>query len=132
MQHPVILFDGLCNLCNASVDFILRWDRRGYFRFASLQSPAGQSLLEPCPERAGASNSVLLVADKECFTRSTAALQIARRLSFPWPALFVLILIPPVLRDAGYDLVARNRYRWFGIRATCRLPTPDERARFLE
>jgi len=130
VDRPVILFDGVCNLCNGSVAFIIARDPKGYFQFASLQSEAGRRLLGgakgPLPD------SVALVEDGHVYTRSDAALRVARRLRFPWGLFYGLVVVPRVVRDALYDVVARNRYRWFGRRDTCMVPTPELRRRFLE
>ncbi|MEX0800517.1 MAG: thiol-disulfide oxidoreductase DCC family protein [Dehalococcoidia bacterium] len=130
--RAIVLFDGVCNLCNASLDFILRHDSRGYFRFASLQSDAGRRLAREHgldPERI---DTVVLVEDGKAYLRSKAALRIARRLSGPYNAAYMLIAVPRPVRDFVYDRVARSRYRWFGKRDTCRAPTPEERDRLLD
>jgi predicted DCC family thiol-disulfide oxidoreductase YuxK len=129
---PVILFDGVCNLCNGAVRFVAERDPGGVFRFASLQSEAGQALLRLHGLRTGDFDSVVLVDDGRVRTKSTAALAIAARLSGPWPALSALRFIPTFLRDPVYDLVARYRYRVFGRSEECMVPTPEMRARFLE
>jgi predicted DCC family thiol-disulfide oxidoreductase YuxK len=128
--HPVVLFDGLCNLCDGSVRFIIDRDPKGVFRFAPLQSDIADALLARCPEAAHA-DSIVLVEGERCYTRSTAALHIARRLRGGWPVLAWLRVIPRPFRDGFYSWVARNRYHWFGTREHCRIPTPGERARFL-
>lgn len=130
--HPVILFDGVCNLCNAAVNFIIDRDPESAFRFAPLQSDIGQALTEQCGIASDKIETMVLIEDGRCFVRSTAALRIARRLSGVWPMLSVLLVVPSPLRDAVYRVIARNRYRWFGQRDACRLPTPDLRSRFLE
>ena len=128
-QHPVVLFDGVCNLCNGSVVFIIRRDPRGVFRFAPLQSPAAASLLG---ERAGTlPDSLVLVENGRLYTRSDAVLRIVRRLRQPWPLASALVELPAPLRDWLYAWVARNRYRWFGKRDVCMVPTPELQARFL-
>lgn len=127
-----VLFDGVCNLCNASVQFIVRRDPTGRFRFASLQSEAGRRLLEEHRLPTDELSTVVVVADGRAYTRSDAALRVARGLGGAWPALAALRLVPRPLRDAVYGLVARNRYRWFGRREACMLPTAEERSRFLE
>jgi predicted DCC family thiol-disulfide oxidoreductase YuxK len=127
----VVLFDGVCNLCNHSVQFIVAHDPGLYFRFAALESPAAQRELSGCGFSGSLPDSVVLIEGGRVFTRSSAALRIARRLRFPWPALYVLMVAPASLRDFLYDWVARNRYRWFGRRDECLLPTPELRARFL-
>lgn len=126
----MILFDGHCNLCDASVRFVVDHDPQGRFHFASLQSPIAEQLLADCPEAAN-TDSVVLVEQGQCFTRSTAALRIARHLSGGWPLLTALRVVPRPLRDVVYDWVARNRHRWFGRREHCRIPTPEEQQRFL-
>lgn len=128
---PVVLFDGVCNLCNASVLFIIKRDRAARFRFAALQSGAAAALPASAPHHGPVPDSIVLVEDGRVFTQSTAALRIARRLRFPWPVLYGLIVVPRPLRDAVYAWIARNRYRWFGKRDACMLPTPELRARFL-
>lgn len=129
--NPVVLFDGVCNLCNGSVNFLLDRDHRETFRFASLQSDAGQRLLAEHGLPADDFDSFVLVEEGRAYTRSTAALRVARRLGFPWRLASLLLVIPAFLRDPFYDLVAKNRYRWFGKEETCRVPTPELRARFL-
>jgi len=129
--RAIVLFDGVCNLCNASVTFIIDRDRRGRFAFAPLQSEVGRALLRrhgPWPD---AIDSVVLVEGGRAYTRSRAALRIARRLDGAWPLLYGLAVLPTPVLDALYDLVARNRYRLFGRTGACRVPTPALRARFL-
>ncbi len=128
-----VFFDGVCNLCNGAVQFILDRDRHALFRFAPLQSDAATKILS---ERGvvidqGAMDSVILIEGDRLYQRSDAALRIARRLDAPWPAAYVLIIVPRFVRDAVYKLIARHRYRWFGRTETCRVPTPELRARFL-
>lgn len=125
---PVILFDGVCNLCNGAVNWVIARDREQVFRFASLQSAAAQRLL------AGADvpDSVVLVDGDGIHTRSAAALRIARRMGLPWSLAAAAMILPERWRDAIYSWIARNRYRWFGRRDTCRLPTPELAGRFLD
>ena len=128
----VVLFDGECSLCNRSVQFILRHDPGRRFHFASLQSPAGQTLLRQVgqdPTRLP--DSVVLVENENVYTKSTAALRIARHLSGVWSCSVVFLLVPAFLRDGVYDLVARHRYRLFGRQAACMLPASDSKERFL-
>ncbi len=128
--HPVVLFDGVCNLCNASINFVIDRDARSVFRFAPLQSDVGRALVAECGLEG--EDSIVLVEDGRCYVRSDAALRIARRLDGAWPMLSALRIVPRPLRDAAYRVIARNRYRWFGRQDACRLPTPDLRARFLD
>lgn len=130
-MRPVIVFDGVCNLCNASVDFILRRDPGQRFLFASNQSEAGRKLLEAHGIDSSDVSTIYLIEDGRLSERSTAALRIAKGLRFPWNLAAVFLLVPRFLRDPLYNLVARNRYRLFGKKETCRLPTPEERSRFL-
>ena len=127
----VVLFDGVCNFCNATVNFILSRDSEGFFRFAALQSEAARPLLAEARLPSSFLDNIVLVEDGVCYVRSTAALRILRRLSWPWPLLYAAVIVPRPIRDGVYDWVARNRYRWFGKSEVCRLPTPSERARFL-
>jgi predicted DCC family thiol-disulfide oxidoreductase YuxK len=127
-DQSIVLFDGVCNLCNGFVQFILPRDPAGRFRFASLQSDSARRLLKgDAPVE-----TVVLIEEGKTFVKSTAALRIARRLQFPWPAVYAFIVVPRGLRDILYDWVARHRYRWFGKRDACMLPTPQWRGRFLE
>lgn len=130
-NKAVVLFDGVCNLCSTSVQFIIQHDPKGYFQFASLQSPAGAALLEQHHLPANSLSSLVLVEDGKTYTHSTGALRIARRLSGAWPLLYGCIIVPAFLRNAVYNLIARNRYRWFGKKEACWLPTPALRSRFL-
>lgn len=129
-NRPVLFFDGMCNLCNASVQFIIRHDKKQQFLFAPLQSEAGTKALQ---HFAGNSpDSLILLQDGQYFTRSSAALRVARSLSGLWPLLYGLIIIPPFLRDAVYNLIARNRYKWFGRQNACMMPTKELNDRFLK
>jgi predicted DCC family thiol-disulfide oxidoreductase YuxK len=128
----VVLFDGVCNFCDGTVNFIIAHDPHAYFRFAALQSHAALPFLERCAPAARATDSLLLVEGDKCYTRSTAALRIARRLRSPWFLLYGLIVVPRPIRDALYDWFARNRYRWFGKRDECLVPDTDMRRRFLD
>ena len=128
----VVLFDGVCNFCDRSVSFIIEHDHGPHFRFAALQCEAAQPILERCGFRPGLLDNIVLVEDGVCYTRSTAALRILRRLSGPWPLLYALILVPRPIRDAGYDWFARRQYGWFGKRDECRVPSPGLRDRFLQ
>ncbi len=127
-----MLFDGACNLCNASVQFVLRRDPGARFRFAALQSRAAIDLLAAAGWSGALPDSVALIADGRVQWRSAAALGIARRLRWPWPLLAAFVVVPRPVRDFVYDFVARRRLRWFGRRESCMVPTPELRARFLD
>ena len=132
MSGPVVLFDGVCNFCNAGVNFILDHDRSGRIHFAALQSEAGQRLLREFGLRTTDFDTLVLVEGNRCYTRSTAALRIAGLLDgWAWRLISALLLVPAFLRDYAYDVLARNRYRWFGRSEACRVPTPEVRGRFL-
>ncbi|HMR91998.1 MAG TPA: thiol-disulfide oxidoreductase DCC family protein [Chitinophagaceae bacterium] len=130
--HPVILFDGVCNLCNSSVQFVIRRDKKGSFRFASLQGRSGQQYLQQYHLPVDDFNSFVLIENNRAYTRSTAALRVARRLGGGWKLLYGFIVIPRFIRDAVYNLVAKNRYRWFGKKEACMIPSPELKARFLD
>ncbi len=132
MNHPVVLFDGVCNFCNASVNFIIKRDPKHLFRFAALQSDAGIKLLTQLGLSTTSIDTIVLVIGDQYYTRSSAALRIARRLSGLWPLLFGFIIVPAFIRDALYNLIARHRYNWFGKQDTCMVPTPEVRSRFLD
>ncbi len=131
-NETIVLFDGVCNLCNGLVRFIIPRDRKGRIRFASLQSDAGQRLLQKWELPADILGSVIVIDNGELFTKSTAALKITRKLDGFWPVLYALILVPRFLRDPLYDWVARNRYKWFGRTEACLYPTAELKQRFLE
>lgn len=131
LSHGIVLFDGVCNFCNGSVNFIIDHDPKDCFRFAALQSNAGQELLARFDLPRSDFDTMLLIEDGKVRKKSTAALRIARHLRFPLNLGAVGLIIPRFIRDAGYSLIARNRYNWFGKQDQCRIPTPEIRARFL-
>lgn len=127
---PVILFDGVCNLCNQSVQFVIRNDRASRFRFAALQSDFGQQQLDKYNFDKSKMLSVILVVNNKAYDRSRAGLEIARRLDGLWPLMYVFVIVPPFIRNFFYDWISRNRYRWFGKKDECMIPTPELKARF--
>lgn len=135
---PIVFFDGYCNLCNGTVDFLIRHDRHRRLRFSSLQSPPGMRELGAAgsegtrDEGAGIPASVVLSYQGERYRESGAVLRSVSLLGGPWRLARVLLLIPAPLRDGVYRFVAARRYRWFGRRDACRVPSPEERDRFLE
>jgi predicted DCC family thiol-disulfide oxidoreductase YuxK len=128
---PIILFDGVCNLCHGAVRFIVRRDPDARFRFAPLESELGKRLVKERAEHGPPADSILLIHGGKLYQRSEAALRIAAWLRAPWPAMELLRAIPRPLRDAAYDYVARNRYRWFGRKHACPDPDPEARDRFI-
>ncbi|MNW36350.1 hypothetical protein D3C74_133630 [compost metagenome] len=132
-QHAVVLFDGVCHMCQGAVKFIIKRDPVGRFKFASLQSGTAERLLSNNGIRAEDKlGTIVLIENGNKYTRSTAALRIAKGLRFPWPILYCLSIVPPVIRNAVYKWIAANRYRWFGKDDACMVPTPEIRKRFIE
>jgi predicted DCC family thiol-disulfide oxidoreductase YuxK len=121
----------VCNLCNGSVQFIIKHDKKARFHFASLQSEKGQALLRTHHLPTQEFDSVIYIRNGRYYKKSSAALYILRDLGGFWQIFFPLILVPPFLRNAIYSLIARNRYRWFGRQESCMLPTPELKSRFL-
>lgn len=128
---PVVLFDGVCNLCAWAVQFIIERDPRGIFRFASLQSDTGRRLMAAHGLDPGQLDTFVLVEDGRAYTKSTAALKVSRHLSGLWPICHICIALPHFVRDPFYGFIAKNRYRWFGKKDSCLMPTPELRAKFL-
>ena len=130
---PVILFDGVCNLCESTVHFVVRRDRNRQFRFASLQSEAGQQMLSRHQYAFDPLSSVLLIIDNSLYRKSRAALQIVRRLDGAWPVLYYLLFwVPKFIADPVYDFIANRRYKWFGKKSECWMPDDDLRQRFID
>jgi len=132
IQSPVILFDGVCNLCSGTVQFIINKDKKNVFKFASLQSELGQQILNSQKLSTTAFNSFILYQDGQIYSRSTGALKVAGQLSGGWKLLSALLFIPAFLRDAVYNTISRNRYKWFGQKTSCWIPTPELRSKFLD
>jgi predicted DCC family thiol-disulfide oxidoreductase YuxK len=126
-----VIFDGLCKLCTGSVAFILRHERDQVLRFAPLQSEAGKRLMAEFGIDPSQMNTFVVIADGKAYVRSDAAIRLARFLSGGWRLLGLLRIVPRPVRDYVYDVVARNRYRWFGRRETCMAPAPGLEKRFL-
>jgi predicted DCC family thiol-disulfide oxidoreductase YuxK len=130
-QHSIILFDGVCNLCNGAVQFIIKRDNKNQFLFASLQSQEGKQILEEHNFTVNKANSFFLFENGKLFYRSTAALKVIKKLSGLWPLLYGFIIVPKFIRDGVYNWIAQNRYRWFGRKDECMIPTPELNAKFL-
>jgi predicted DCC family thiol-disulfide oxidoreductase YuxK len=131
-HQEIVFFDGVCNLCQRSVQFILTHDKKAIFAFSSLQSPIAKQLLLPHGISTSEINTFILLENNKVYTRSTAALRVAKKLGGFWVSLYAFIIVPPFIRDAVYDFIARNRYRWFGKQETCWLPRPEWKQRFLD
>lgn len=132
VKHPVILFDGLCNLCNGLVQYVIKNDRKERFMFCSLQSRAGQRLLADFHLPQHDLNSFVLINHHTIYTKSSAALHVFKNLDGWRRLLFAFVVVPPPIRNVVYDWVAKNRYKWFGKRDACMVPAPDLRKRFLD
>ncbi len=130
-ENPVILFDGVCNFCNSAVNFVLKRDRKKQIYFAPLQTETGKKLLQQYNLPADDMQSFVFIEKGKAYTRSTAALRVCRYLTALWPLCYGAIIVPKFIRNAIYDLIAKRRYKWFGIKQECMIPTPEVKARFL-
>ncbi len=131
-KFDIVMFDGVCNLCNDAVDFIIVRDKNDKFKFGALQEDKSKDILKPYKVKEDYLDSIILIRGDQIFYKSRAALEIAKNLSGLWPVTYAFIIIPAFVRDPIYDWIARNRYKWFGKRETCRFPSEEERAKFLE
>lgn len=132
-EHPLVLFDGICNLCESTVLFIIRRDKNARFRFAPLQSAVAEKYLANFEIDNGDLSSVLLIVNGEVYRKSRAGLQIAKRLDGAWPMLYYLSFwIPRFFADPIYDFIGNRRYRWFGIKGECWIPDSDLSSRFID
>jgi len=131
-EKKIILFDGVCNLCNSSVQFVIKRDKRDQFRFAPLQSDVGQKLVQERGIDTTMIDSIILIEPQVAYyTKSDAALKIAQQLSGAWPLMGVFLGVPSGIRNVVYDWIAKNRYRWYGKRDECMIPTPELKEKFL-
>jgi predicted DCC family thiol-disulfide oxidoreductase YuxK len=132
LKHShIILFDGVCNLCNKSVQRVLKNDKKNQFKFAALQSNVGQELLKKYNLPTESFGSFVLLQNDKVYLKSTAALVVAKQLSGPIKLLYAFIIVPLFIRDFVYNIIAKNRYKWFGRQATCMVPTTEVKAKFL-
>ena len=130
-EHKIILFDGVCNLCNSTVVRVIKKDKSDLFRFTTLQGAVGQMIVTEHGIDTAKTDSIILIDNKKAFTKSTAALRIARDLSGAYPLLYGFIIIPKPIRDWVYDYIAKNRYKWYGKKDSCMIPTPELKKKFL-
>ncbi|RYG73354.1 thiol-disulfide oxidoreductase DCC family protein [Lentibacillus lipolyticus] len=130
-MNNIILFDGECNFCDHSIQFIIKKDKKAIFKFAAIQSDAGQKIIRNfnVPDSI---NSLILIKNNKCYFKSSAVLRICKKLTGVWKIFYCLLIIPKWLRDYVYGIVAKNRYKWFGKKDSCMLPSPEIRNRFLE
>lgn len=131
-EGKIILFDGVCNLCNGAINFIIKHDPKAVFSFASLQGETGQKLLAKHKIDPNKIDSIILIESQRVSVKSTAALRIAKSLNRGYPLLYGFIIIPVFIRNAVYDYIASNRYKWFGKKDSCMIPTPELKSRFLD
>ena len=130
-NKAIVLFDGVCNFCNSSINFIIEHDKKDHFRFSPLQSEKGKMLLQQFNEDEKGLDSIILIENNKLYKRSTACLKIAKKLNGIYFLLYAFILVPSFLRDPVYDFVAKNRYKWFGKKDACMIPTPAVKEKFI-
>lgn len=130
-SHNIILFDGVCNLCNSSVLFMIKHHKKDRFRFAALQEPYGAFLVDKYRIDTKKIDSIILIENGKAYWRSTAALRVARHLNGGYPLLYAFMIIPRFIRDGVYNIISRNRYKWFGKKDQCMIPTPELKSLFV-
>ena len=130
-DHKIILFDGVCNLCNGAVTYIIKRDKKNLFKFAALQSEIGQQLISKFNIDTSKVDSIILIDGEKHYEKSSAALRIAKYLSGAYPLLFGFMVVPKFIRNAVYDYIAKNRYKWFGKKESCMIPTAELKSKFL-
>ncbi|MEO6612091.1 MAG: thiol-disulfide oxidoreductase DCC family protein [Chitinophagaceae bacterium] len=130
-DHPVILFDGVCNFCNYWVNFAIKRDKKKRLRFTALQGDTAARLLPQYSINPTALSSVIFIDKDKAWTQSSAAIRICKHLDGGWKLFYGLIILPKLFRDFFYNIIARNRYKWFGKKETCMIPTPELKERFL-
>lgn len=128
---PILIFDGVCNMCNASVNFVMKRDKEGKVMFTANQHGPGQEILKKFNKPVDDVDTFYLLENGKIYDRSSAVLRVSKYMNFPWNLGVIFLIVPKFIRDFVYKFVAKNRYKWFGKKDTCRLPTPEERARFL-
>lgn len=129
---PTILFDGVCNFCNGAVNFVIQRDKKSRIKFAALQSEAGQQLLKQFNLPTNEFNTFIFIEDGKVYTQSKAALKVCKYLTALYPLFYGFIIVPEFMRDGIYKWIAKNRYKWFGKKDHCMLPTAEIRSRFLQ
>ena len=130
-KHPILLFDGICNLCNNSVQLVIKNDARNIFRFAPLQNAEVIKFLNKHTTNFNGIDSIILITPKKIYTKSSAALRVAKQLKGFYPLLYIFYIIPKPMRDLVYDFIAKNRYKWFGKQTSCMIPAPELKNKFL-
>jgi predicted DCC family thiol-disulfide oxidoreductase YuxK len=130
-DHKIILFDGVCNLCNGAVTYIIKRDKKNLFKLAALQSEIGRELTSKFNIDTSKVDSIILIDGEKHYEKSSAALRIAKYLSGAYPLLFGFMVVPKFIRNAVYDYIAKNRYKWFGKKESCMIPTAELKSKFL-
>ncbi len=130
-ENPIILFDGVCNFCNSAVNFVIKRDKKARIQFAPLQSEMGIQLQKQYNLPTDDMTSFLFIENGKVYSQSTAALKVCRYLRYGWPLCYGFIIVPKFIRDGIYNWIAKNRYKWFGVREQCMIPSPEVKARFL-
>ena len=130
-EKKIILFDGVCNLCNNAVVFVIKRDKKDVFRFAAIQSDEGEKLIKEHTIDTSKTDSIILIEENKYSVKSTAALKIAKHLNGAYPLLYGFIILPAIFRNWVYDIIAKNRYKWFGKKDSCMIPTPELTSKFL-
>lgn len=131
IKYKIILFDGVCNLCNSSVNFVIKHDKKNRYRFAALQSDIGKDLVNQFGIDPNETDSIILIKGQKHYIRSSAALRVAKGLSGGYPLFYVFMIIPTFIRNWVYDYIAKNRYKWYGMSESCMIPTEELKSRFL-
>ncbi len=131
-EKPIILFDGVCNFCNALVNFIIRQDKKNVFLFCTLQSDPGKRLLEQYKINWKQNDSFVIIENRKAFQKSNAALRLYNKLPWYWKWTQIFWIVPKFIRDGVYNFIAKNRYKWFGKKEECMIPTPELKNKFLE
>lgn len=130
-NYKIILFDGVCNLCNGAINFVIKKDKKDSFKFAPLQSEIGRELTSKFNIDTSKVDSIILIDGEKHYDKSSAALHISKNLNRAYPLLFGFMIVPKFIRDAVYDYIARNRYKWFGKKESCMIPTEELKSKFL-
>lgn len=131
-HKKLILFDGVCNLCNNSVQYVIKKDKKNTYLFAPLQGDIGQQIINTFDVDTAKTDSILLYTNGKLYSKSTAALKVAATLGFPTNMLSIFLIVPPFIRNWVYDFIAKNRYKWYGRKDACMIPTPELKSKFME
>ncbi len=130
-EKAIILFDGVCNFCNSSVNFVIKHDKKNHFLFAPLQSETAKKLLEKFNIDSSKTDSFILIENNKAYLKSTAALRVTKHLNKLYPLLYAFLITPPFIRNSVYNLVAKNRYKWFGKKEICMIPSAEIKGKFI-